>query len=129
MSLRVLHRRICLWIHRPFGRLAGLLLVVAMVSAGLPTGNVHAHAGGDHDHDHSAQSVAGGSSGQEEGPASPDPADLVLHAHDVATTVTALPTFPALILSAVVPMAPSVPVATSPPPTAARTPPHRPPIA
>ena len=128
MSLQALQRRVSLWIHRPFGRLAGLLLLVAMVSAGLPTGNVHAHAGGDHDHDHSAQLAEEGSSGHED-PAPSEPADMVLHAHDVCTSATALSVLPTLILSAVAPVAPSVRAPAPPPPSAARIPPHRPPIA
>src|SRR3546814_16864185 len=87
-SLQALQHRVSLWIHRPSGRLAGLLLLVAMISAGLPTGNVHAHAGGDHDHDHSVQLAEEGSSGHED-PAPSAPAALVVHSHAVGTSVTA----------------------------------------
>lgn len=129
MSLRALHRRVSLWIQRPIGQLAGLLLLVAMISAGISTGEVHAHADGDHAHEHATQ-LADGLSDQDDAPGDLDPADTtVLHAHDVGTTVSTLPTLPTVMLSALVPVAPSVHLTTSPPPSSARTPPHRPPIA
>lgn len=118
-----------LWIQRPLGRLAGLLLVVAMISAGMRTGEVHAHTDGDRAHDHAAQ-LADGLSNRDDAPGGLDPANtVVLHAHDVGTTVSTLPTLPVVALSALVPVAPSVHLTTSPPPSSARTPPHRPPIA
>ncbi|KGM56156.1 hypothetical protein N799_05025 [Lysobacter arseniciresistens ZS79] len=129
MSLRALHRRVSLWIQRPIGQLAGLLLLVAMLSAGISTGEVHAHADGDHAHDHAAQ-LADGLSDHDDPPRDLDPGDTtVLHAHDVGTTVSTLPTIPVVMLSALVPVAPGVHLTTSPPPSSARTPPHRPPIA
>src|SRR3546814_8040470 len=83
MSLRALHRRVSLWIQRPIGQLAGLLLLVAMISAGISTGEVHAHADGDHAHEHATQ-LADGLSDQDDAPGDLDPADTtVLHAHDV----------------------------------------------
>src|SRR3546814_5212923 len=86
MSLRALHRRVSLWIQRPIGQLAGLLLLVAMISAGISTGEVHAHADGDHAHEHATQ-LADGLSDQDDAPGDLDPADTtVLHAHDVGTT-------------------------------------------
>ncbi|WP_152597877.1 hypothetical protein [Novilysobacter arseniciresistens] len=118
-----------LWIQRPIGQLAGLLLLVAMLSAGISTGEVHAHADGDHAHDHAAQ-LADGLSDHDDPPRDLDPGDTtVLHAHDVGTTVSTLPTIPVVMLSALVPVAPGVHLTTSPPPSSARTPPHRPPIA
>jgi hypothetical protein len=129
MSLRALHRHVSLWIQRPVGQLAGLLLLVAMISAGMPTGKVHAHADGDHTHDHAAQ-AADGLSDHEDAPASsPTDNTTVLHAHDVVTTVSTLPSLSMLVFSAQVPMAPIARLTTSPPPSSARIPPHRPPIA
>lgn len=129
MSLRALHRRVSLWIQRPIGQLTGLLLLVAMISAGMSTGEIHAHADGDHAHDHAAQ-LADGLSDHDDPTEDLDPGDTtVLHAHDVGTTVSTLPTIPVVTLSALVPVAPGVHLTTSPPPSSARTPPHRPPIA
>lgn len=129
MSLRALHRRVSIWIQRPIGQLAGLLLLVAMISAGMRTGEVHAHTDGGDAHAHAAQ-LADGLSGQDDARGGVDPADTaVLHAHDVGTTISTLPDLPVVMLSALVPVAPGVHLTTSPPPTSARTPPHRPPIA
>jgi len=130
MSLRALHRRVSIWIQRPIGQLAGLLLLVAMISAGTPTGKVHAHADGDHAHDHAAQLAEGLSDQGDVSAGDVDPTETtVLHTHDVGTTVSTLPTLPTVMLSALVPVAPGVHLTTSPPPSSARTPPHRPPIA
>lgn len=129
VSLRPLQRRLRLGIQRPIGLLAGLLLLVAMVSAGMPTGKVHAHADGDHGHDHFAQVAADGPSDEEDQPAPSDSVGMFLHAHDVGTTVSALPNLPVVALIVGVPMAPSVRLTAPPPPSAARIPPHRPPIA
>ena len=129
VSLRILQRRVSLWIQRPIGQLVALLLLVAMVSAGMPTGKVHSHAEGDHGHDHFAQVAADGPSDHGVPAAAPVPADTVLHAHDVGTTVPALLKLPVLAVSVLVPMAPGASIAAPPPPSAARIPPHRPPIA
>ena len=110
------------------GQLASLLLLVAMVSAGLPTGKVHAHVDSDHGHDHLVQVAADGPSDQEDSSAPSGPADLVLHAHDVGTTVAALPRLPVLTFSMAGPMAPGARSTAPPPASAARIPPHRPPI-
>ena len=118
-----------LWIQRPIGLLAGLLLLVVMVSAGMPTGKVHAHADADHGHDHPAQVGADGQSGQDDKSPPSDPAGMVLHEHDAGTTVPALLKLPVLAFGVVMPMAPGVRIAAPPPPSAARIPPHRPPIA
>src|SRR3546814_14283362 len=94
MSLRALHRRVSLWIQRPIGQLAGLLLLVAMISAGISTGEVNAHADGDHAHEHATQ-LADGLSEQDDAPGDLDPADTtVLHAHDVGPTVSTLSILP-----------------------------------
>ena len=114
--------------QRPVGQLAGLMLLVAMMSTGMQPGEVHAHVDGDHAHDHAAQ-AAEGLAGQDHAPAL-DPTDtVVLHAHDVVTTVSNLPTLPMLMFRAPVPMRPMARLTTSPPPPLARIPPHRPPIA
>lgn len=129
MSLRALHRRVSHWIQRPVGQLAGLLLMVAMISAGMQTGEIHAHVEGDHAHDHAAQ-AADGLSEHDDAPAASHPSDTtLLHAHDVVTTVSTLPTLFMVMFSAQVPMAPVARLTTSPPPSSARVPPHRPPIA
>lgn len=129
MSLRALRRRVSLWIQRPVGQLAGLLLLVAMISAGMPTGKVHAHADGGHSHDHAAQ-LADGLSDHDDGAPASNPVEYaVLHAHDVGTTASSLPTPLTLMLSAQVLMAPIARLTTSSPPSSARIPPHRPPIA
>src|SRR3546814_16050759 len=121
MSLRALHRRVSLWIQRPIGQLAGLLLLVAMISAGISTGEVHAHADGDHAHEHATQ-LADGLSDQDDAPGDLDPADTtVLHAHDVGTTVSTLPTPHTVMPRALVPLSPSVHMTTSPPPSSHRT--------
>ena len=129
VSLRTLQRRVSLWIQRPIGQLAALLLLVAMVSAGMPTGKVHAHADDDHGHEHVAQVAADGASDHDDPPAPPLPADTVLHAHDVGTTVPALAKLPVLVVSVLGPMAPGAPISAPPPASTARRPPHRPPIA
>lgn len=130
VPLQTVRRRLNLWLQRPFGRLASLLLLVAMVSAGVPTAQVHAHTGGDHDHDHHAQLSSGGAVDQHDHttPADPD-GDTALHAHDACTTVSALSSVPMMVPSGVGPVAPSVRAAGSPPPLAPRIPPYRPPIA
>lgn len=127
MSLQALHRRVSLWIQRPAGRLAGLLLLVAMISAGMQTGKVHAHADGDHAHDHAAQ-AADALADHHDAPAESPTDSTVLHAHDVVTTVSTLPTLSMLTFSAQVPIAPIARLTTSSPPSSARIPPHRPPI-
>lgn len=129
VSLKALRRRVSSWIQRPIGQLAGVLLLVAMISAGMPTGKIHTHADGGLGHDHFAQ-LADGPSEQDEQLASADPAgDNVLHVHDVGTTVSALPMLPVAMLGATVPLTPGVRLTASPPPSSARIPPHRPPIA
>lgn len=131
MPLSFLRRRLHLWIQRPIGQLAGLLLMVAMLSAGTPTASIHAHTDGDrdHGHGHAAQVVGDDLPDQSQDPASSDsPGDMVYHAHDVGTTASALPTLLVMVPRMDVPMAPSVSVAEPPPPSAARIPPHRPPI-
>lgn len=130
VPLRILRHRVNQWIHRPVGRLAGLLLLLAMTSAGVPATQVHAHAGGDRDHDHFAQLVHDEAAHQHDHstPADPD-GDPVLHAHDACLTVSALPPVPMVIPSITGLVAPSVRVSASPPPMAARIPPYRPPIA
>lgn len=129
MSLRALHRRVSHWIQRPAGQLAGLLLLVAMISGGMQTGEIHAHVEGDPAHDHAAQ-AADGLSEHDDAPAASHPSDTtLLHAHDVVTTVSTLPTLSMVMFSAQVPMAPIARLTTSPPPSSARIPPHRPPIA
>src|SRR3546814_20622877 len=98
-----------------------------MISAGISTGEVHAHADGDHAHEHATQ-LADGLSDQDDAPGDLDPADTtVLHAHDVGTTVSTLPTLPTVLPNALVPVRPSVPLTTSPPPSSAQPPPHPPP--
>jgi len=129
VSFRALQHRATIWIQRPIGTLAGLLLLVAMVSAGMVTGKVHAHADGDHGHDHGAQMATIGPTDHIDLPAPPVPDDTVLHAHDVGTTVTAFLKLPALDFRVGSPSAPAVLTVTPSPPSAARIPPHRPPIA
>lgn len=128
MSLGALHRRVSLWIQRPVGQLAGLLLLVAMISAGMPIGKVHAHVDGDHTHDHAAQ-LADGLSDHDDAPAANPSDTTLLHAHDVVTTVSTLSTLSMVMFSAQVPLAPIARLNTSPPLSSARIPPHRPPIA
>src|SRR3546814_16907134 len=71
-----------------------------MISAGMRTGEVHAHTDGDRAHDHAAQ-LADGLSNRDDAPGGLDPANtVVLHAHDVGTTVSTLPTLPVVALSA-----------------------------
>ena len=130
MTLRILRHRLHLWIQRPIGQLAGLLLMVAMMLAGMPTGSVHAHTDGDHDHGHATQVAGDARADLSQDPASPDTSgDMVLHVHDAGTTVSALPALLVMVPSIGVPMAPHIRTAEPPPPSAARIPPHRPPIA
>jgi len=112
--------------------LAGLFLLVALVATGFSGGPIHAHADGDHDHDHLAQAASAtppGPSLHDKQPAPPDQADVVFHAHDVGTTTPALSALPVLLLVAIAPAQPVIHPATATPPSAARRPPHRPPIA
>src|SRR5687768_6696084 len=127
--LRLLRRRVSSWIQRPLGQLAGFVLLVAVASAGMPTGKLHAHAGGDHGHHHSTQLADVTPDHGDPAPEPSSPLGTVLHGHDVGPTVTALPAFPVVILSAGPPTAPARVEGVSPPPSAPRTPPHRPPIA
>src|SRR3546814_21124847 len=75
---------------------------------------------GDHANEHATQ-LADGLADQDDAPGDLDPAvTTVLPAHDVVTTVSTLPTLPTVMLSALVPVAPSVHLTPSPPPSSAR---------
>ncbi len=141
VTLRRLRAALLFRIRHPIGRLAGTLLLVALVLAGTPITTLHAHERGGHDHDHAHDAVASALThadqdhdgpDQQEGGADPTAdrsLDAVLHLHEIGTLVSTLPTISALALPELMhaPLDAGVP-ATSPP-TAVRTPPHRPPIA
>jgi len=105
-------------------------MLLAMVMTGLPTGEVHAHADGDHDHDHVVYVLAHGASDHDDSSVPSEPeSDKVLHPHDVCASTTALLSIYKLTLDVLVAHVPGVAMLNPPPPTAARIPPHRPPIA
>lgn len=124
-----------LWIQRPIGQLAGLLLLAAMVLSGVRT-ELHAHADADHGHGHSAQAAVDHSSDHDSNhdtdhgdvPASSDPTTTVLHVHDIGTTLPAFLDLPELAFSALSPMALGAPITALPALSTSRIPPHRPPI-
>ena len=118
------------WVRRPAGRLGAVLLLLALVTAGIPRGEVHAHAESYDAHEH-AINLVDDHAGDEHGhtnAAEPDGVD-VLHAHDVCVCVSSLPPVPAMLPEGsdfvvarvvhVVALAPLTP----------RPPPYRPPIA
>lgn len=91
MILR-LCRRLHVLLQRPAGRVASVLLAVAVVASGIPAGQLHAHADGDHAHDHISQVAAGELVAQHDHADAQIPADVeVLHAHDACSAVYALP--------------------------------------
>jgi len=79
----------------PVGQLAGLLLLVAMISTGMQTGKVHAHVDGDHAHDHVAHAEEA-PSGQGHAPALDPSETVVLHAHASSRRCRACPPSPLL---------------------------------
>lgn len=132
VSLQSLQRRLGRHLQHPLGRLAGLLLLAAMAVTALPPPLVHAHGGDEHDHGHAhaAQFDETGQASADDGQtATSTPQDAWLHAHDTGACVAFLPAIADGIASGPVPtMSLTAPVVPSPP-LAARTPPHRPPIA
>lgn len=130
VSLRFLRRLAHLWLARPVGRLASLLLLAAVMSAGVPAVQVHAHVDGDHDHDHAVQIAGDGIADQDDqtGAESPD-GDTVLHAHDVCMTLTALVAIPMTVPNLIGLAALNSRTPGPPPLPAALLAPHRPPIA
>lgn len=107
-----------------------MFVVLAMTST--PIGAIHTHAEGDHDHDHAhwAQLADDGSAEQahDDDPEAPtDPG--VLHAHDAGTTSSAVPAIELVTLDEYLPVIPTNRLAPGSPPSAALTPPQRPPIA
>lgn len=108
-----------------FTRGLGLLLVLAVVAAGLPRWEVHAHAAADHGHTH------GGVLAEHDEPApaaGDDAGNVIPHLHDAASVSAALQTVDPLRLAGLPPVGwtPSFLPATAA--AAAGPPPHRPPI-
>ncbi len=129
--MRAFHQSLHLWIRRPIGRLASmLLLLLAIACAALPSGKVHAHTGGavEHGHEIAPASVASFEHDNHSGPSEPV-GDVVLHAHDIGTTSTGLPPLPVMMTQN--DMASSSlgsRLVVSSPPSEAPLPPYRPPI-
>ena len=130
VTLKTIRHFASLWLRRPLGRLAGSLLLVALIMGGMPTGQVHAHDDGDHDHEHVTQLAADAPLDQDD-PSDPSEPDegFALHAHDVCLTFSAMLAPPQLALSTPVSVTPKVRLAAPPSPSSAQSPPHRPPIA
>ena len=129
MSVQAFRHLMHLWIRRPMGRLAGLLLLLAMLSATVLTGRIHAHAGGAHDHDHASQLATDWSFEHDDHPApAKSTGDQTLHVHDAGKTSTALPALPMTMPGDAV-CATSGCLVVSTPLSAAPRPPYRPPIA
>lgn len=131
VSLRALRHRVSCWIRRPLGRLAGSVLLLVLILAGAPVTTLHAHEGGDTHHHHAEFEPGAGDvsiHGADHGGSQAPNSDTLLHAHDVCTSVSAVPTFSALTVVAIVPSTPVAAPSATVPPTAARVPPHRPPI-
>lgn len=134
-----LRNRMRAWVHRPSGRFALALLVVALLAAGVPTGIVHSHDGGDVGHDHASMNLVefgtvADHPGHDYSGQHPDAADseigAVLHLHAQVASVTMLAAAaPAVRLS--VPLVLRLQLDRSDPPPASAThrPLYRPPIA
>ena len=125
-----LRRRLHVLLQRPSGRLASLLLAIAVIAAGIPAGQLHAHVDGDGAHEHITHVVDNAQVAQQGDADLQSPADIeVLHAHDACSAVYALPSVLAVVRSmdGVVAVSELAPVATAP--LTPRIPPHRPPIA
>ncbi len=90
--LRHIRRRLLALVQRPDGRLGGMLMVVALLSAGIPSGELHAHADGYDSHEHVVVSAGAHLDVQHaaENAADPDQVE-VLHSHDACISVSALP--------------------------------------
>lgn len=128
--LRQIRQRLLALIQRPVGRLGGLLVVAALVSAGIPSGELHAHADGYDVHEHVVVTAADDSVDQHghTTPAEPDGIE-VLHSHDACNTVSALPPIPAMFHNSGGLVAVSAPVPVASAPLTLLIPPYRPPIA
>lgn len=128
--LRQIRHSLLALIHRPVGRLGGLIMVAALVSAGIPGGELHAHADGSDAHEHVVVTATDESGDQyrHTTPAEPDGVEE-LHSHDACNTVSALPPIPALFhdTGGLVALSAPVPVITAP--LTPLIPPYRPPIA
>lgn len=115
--------------QRPAGRLGALLMVVALVSTGIPSGTLHAHADAYDAHEHIVVSTGVELDVQHAPANTADPDGVeVLHSHDACIAVSALLPVPAMVadsaglvlvrVRAVVAASPVTPIA----------PPYRPPI-
>lgn len=125
-----LRRRLHVLLQRPSGRLASLVLAIAVIAAGIPTGQLHAHVDGDIAHEHIAHLAADEQVAQQDDADLQTPADVeVLHAHDACSAVYALPSVLSVVgsMDGLVAISELAPVANAP--LTARIPPHRPPIA
>lgn len=130
VSLQPFRRRVDRWLQRPLGRLASLLLLVAVASAGVPSGQLHAHTDGDHDHDHRVQVAGDGSASQQDETDTKEPGgEGVFHAHDACVTVSVLPQIPMMVPVLIGPAALNSRTLEPPPLLSARLAPYRPPIA
>lgn len=128
--LRQIRHSVLALVQRPVGRLGALLIVAALVSAGIPGGDLHAHADGYDSHEHAASLTDDHAPDQHDhtNAAEPDGAE-VLHAHDVCVCVSSLPPVPAMVPESgdfvVARVRPVVALA----PLTTKAPPYRPPIA
>ena len=127
--LRRIHYNLIARLQRPVGRLGALLVMLALVSSGIPGGELHAHADADAIHEH-AIGLADDQAGDQHGhtnAAEPDGVE-VLHAHDLCVCVSSLPPVPAMVPESgdfvVAIYRPAVTTA----PLTPKAPPYRPPI-
>lgn len=139
VSLSRLRAALLFRIRHPIGRLAGTLLLVALVLAGAPITTLHAHEDGGRDHAHDAVASVltygdqdHGGTDQLDGAGDPTDngsVDSDLHLHDVGSLVLTLPVVSALaVFEWKFATLDAEPAATAAP-TAVLTAPHRPPIA
>lgn len=130
VSLHFLRYRIGVWFQCPTGRLAAVLLALAMITPAPGGLKLHAHTDGDHHHHHVTHVDSDMASDALDESGNDGPFDGArFHGHDHGNTVSALSEPPALFLAPLLPVAPVAQAVDPAPPSSARTPPHRPPIA
>lgn len=143
MTLTALRKQVFRQLRRPWGRCAVALLLMALLSAGVPQEVVHAHEGGDQshhhqdDHDHHCAHVHDHHPVASHATASSDEPDqsgdrdggALLHCHAgsivpmIMVTAGEQPLFTAVVLHS------PPPFAGDPPASTTHRPPYRPPIA
>jgi hypothetical protein len=143
VTLAALRQQVFRHLHRPWGRCAVALLLMALLSAGVPQEIVHAHASGDQSHhhydghDHHDAHVEDHHSAASHVPASGDDPDqtgdrdggALLHCHAGATAPLILVTASEQLLFTAVVLHSPPSFAGDPPASTTHRPPYRPPIA